>query len=81
MDAPEAKNVFLAGDFNNWELNSPSMKKLKNGDFTMQIDLQPGREYQFRYLLNGEQWYNDWYADAYVPGGLGGENCVVVTPV
>lgn len=22
---------------------------------------------------------NDWYADDYVPGGLGGDNCVVVT--
>jgi hypothetical protein len=26
--------------------------------------LQPGREYVFRYLVNGEHWCNEWHVDA-----------------
>jgi hypothetical protein len=44
------------------------------------LELEPGREYPFRYLVNGEHWCNDWHADAYVPGDFGEDNCVVVTP-
>jgi hypothetical protein len=43
--------------------------------------LAPGREYQFRYLINGQHWFNDPHAGAFVPNGYGGENCVVGTPV
>ncbi|MCJ7703838.1 MAG: hypothetical protein MUO62_19845 [Anaerolineales bacterium] len=41
--------------------------------------LEPGREYQFRYLINDEHWCNDWQADASVSNNLGKDNCVVVT--
>lgn len=61
--------VHLAGDFNQWDTRSMSMKKLKNGDFTYTLDLEKGSEYQFRYLLNQEKWINDETADAYVPSG------------
>jgi hypothetical protein len=44
------------------------------------LELEPGREYQFRYLINGEHWWNDWNADDYVPGVSGADNCLVVTP-
>jgi len=41
--------------------------------------LSAGREYQFRYLVDGQDWYNDWQADKYVPNNFGGDNSVVVT--
>lgn len=43
------------------------------------LELEPEQSYQFRYLVNGEQWLNDWHADAYTPGGYGQDNGVVIT--
>ena len=43
------------------------------------LELKPGREYQFRYLIDGRQWENDWHADKYVQSPIGdSENSVVV---
>ena len=36
-----------------------------------------GREYTYRYLVNGEEWHNDWAADRYVPNEFGTDNSVV----
>jgi 1,4-alpha-glucan branching enzyme len=45
---PEAKEVFLAGEFNNWDTRSLPMKKDKKGVWKMKIKLPPGRyEYKF----------------------------------
>lgn len=76
----KAESVHLAGEFNDWDANATPMKRGKGGAFRVLVELEPGREYQFRYLVNGEHWCNDWHADAYVPGGLGEDNCVVVAP-
>lgn len=56
------------------------MKKLVNGDYAAMLDLKPGAEYQFRYLINGTQWENDWAADKYVTSPYGDcDNSVVIT--
>jgi hypothetical protein len=44
------------------------------------LELEAGREYQYRYLLNGNEWHNDWHADRYVSNAYGGDNSVVITP-
>lgn len=74
----EAQNVFLVGDFNNWDERSHPMEKLKDGRFKLSLKLDPGREYQFRYMVDGE-WHNDWEADKYVPNPFSGDNSVVTT--
>jgi 1,4-alpha-glucan branching enzyme len=76
--APDAKCVCVVGDFNNWSIHANPMKKLKNGDYTITLDLEPGREYQFRYLIDESRWENDWNADKYVKSCYG-DNSVVVT--
>ena len=77
--ANEAKKVVVLGDFNDWDKeNGHTMRKTKEY-FTVTIDLETNREYQFRYLLDGEVWENDWEADAYVKSPLGVENSVVST--
>jgi 1,4-alpha-glucan branching enzyme len=76
----KAESVYLVGEFNDWDSTATLMPRAKGGTFRVTLELEPGREYQFRYLVNGEHWHNDWQADAYVPGGLGEDNCVVVTP-
>jgi len=74
-----AKRVSLVGDFNGWTDDAPPMRKLKDGRFTVTLELPPGTAYQFRYLLDGSRWENDWRADRYVPNPYGGDNSVVLT--
>jgi hypothetical protein len=77
--APEAETVSVVGEFNSWDIHATPMKKLKNGDFTITLDLQPGREYQFRYLIDDSVWENDWNADRYVRSPYGdSDNSVVL---
>lgn len=77
--AKSAEKATIVGEFNNWDTEATPMKKLKDGSFTVTLNLEKDREYQYRYLIDGTRWENDWQADKYVPGGGGGEeNSVVV---
>ena len=76
--ANEAKKIYLAGDFNEWQFEETQLKKQKNGSLATTLDLSPGEEYQYRYVLDGERWENDFDADKYVPNALGVENSVVI---
>ncbi len=76
--APDARNITIVGDFNNWDPAASPMKRLKNGDFKIILSLPSGREYRFKYLINGSRWENDWCADKYVPNSFGSDDSVVV---
>ncbi len=56
--APDAKSVCIVGDFNNWNTHANPMKKLKDGNYSIELDLEPGRKYQFRYLFDELKWEN-----------------------
>ena len=77
--AIEAETIYLVGDFNNWDERATPMESLKDGRFKVTLALEAGREYQFRYLVNGAEWHNDWEADRYVPNPFSGDNSVVTT--
>ncbi|MFC1586910.1 isoamylase early set domain-containing protein [Planctomycetota bacterium] len=77
--ATKASSVHLVGDFNDWNEKSHPMKKLKKGGFILTLELEKGKEYQFRYLIDDKSWQNDWEADKYVQTPFGNcENSVVV---
>jgi len=70
--------ISLIGDFNGWDAESMPMKKLKDGSWSLEVELEPGREYQFLYQLGSEHYANDDAADAYIPNPFGtGENSVI----
>jgi 1,4-alpha-glucan branching enzyme len=76
--APGAKTVHIVGEFNDWSTVKTAMKRLKSGEFTAVVELVPGREYQFRYLIDQTAWENDWEADRYVKSDFGDcDNSVV----
>ncbi len=75
---PDAEEVFLVGDFNDWNESSHQMDKLKDGRFKVALKLEPGKEYQFRYRVDGE-WHNEWEADKYSSNPFSGDNSVIVT--
>ena len=65
--APKAQQVCLVGEFNAWNEAAAPIRRLRSGEFTCTLDLPLGRDYQFRYLIDGSRWENDGAADAYVP--------------
>lgn len=73
----EAKKVNIVGDFNNWDKNANELVKNKSGDFSISINLELGKDYHFRYLINDDKWVNDWAADYYAPTEYNCENSVV----
>ena len=68
--APNAETVKILGDFNGWDKNVESMSRLKSGDFTQTLKFELGKEYQFRYLINGNIWENEQDADKTAPNGI-----------
>lgn len=73
------KKIALVGDFNNWDKNATILTKNKEGRFSATIQLEQGREYQFRYLMDDSRWENDWAADKYMPSTYGNaDNSVVI---
>ncbi|MGD8521040.1 MAG: isoamylase early set domain-containing protein [Desulfobacterales bacterium] len=74
-----AKTAHIVGEFNGWSFLATPMRKLKSGAFTTTLDLEQGREYQFRYLLDKKDWENDADADKFVPTPFeDSENSVIV---
>ncbi|HAD12065.1 MAG TPA: hypothetical protein DCF33_06455 [Saprospirales bacterium] len=71
-----AETVAVFGDFNNWQ-NGVVLTKQKDGSFKTAVELEKGRSYEYRFLINGEKWENDWAAEAYVPTPFGTYNSVV----
>lgn len=80
-DVTSVKAMAVAGDFNEWDASAtPMAYSKKKKAYRVIVELEPGQEYQYRYLLNREHWFNDWQADGYVPGPLGEDNSVLKTP-
>lgn len=76
--AGSAKRAGLAAEFNNWHAEKTPMKALKNGDFTVTVNLSPGREYQYRYVVDGTVWITDEKADKVVHAGIADDKNGVV---
>ncbi|MBM3187256.1 MAG: glycoside hydrolase [Chloroflexi bacterium] len=75
-----AQTVHVVGDFNDWNRHSHALtRSAPIEDWHLSLELEAGRAYQFRYLIDGTNWQNDWHADRYVSNPFGGENSVLVT--
>jgi 1,4-alpha-glucan branching enzyme len=75
----KVQKVHVVGEFNDWSISTTPMKRSKNGVFTASVDLKPGQEYQFRYLLDENRWDNDTEADKFAETLYGdARNSVIV---
>jgi len=74
FSAPKAQEVFLAGDFNDWDTCTTPMKRDRKGVWKATLSLAPGR-YEYRFLADG-QWENDPSCSCCVPNQFGSMNCV-----
>ena len=73
-----ADTIYLVGDFNEWNRSSHPFQHGEEGAWTLTLDLEIGRCYQFRYLRDGE-WISDSQADGFVGNPHGSDNALVVT--
>jgi len=76
--APGAARVHLVGEFNDWNEQATPMRRLRDGSFKATLDLQTGRAYRFRYLIDAQTWENDWEAHRYEPSAFAGVDDSVV---
>ena len=54
---PDAKEVYLVGDFNQWRTREQRMLKAEDGSFRTRVELAPGR-YRYKFVVDGT-WYDD----------------------
>ncbi len=73
--APNAKKVFVAGKFNNWNTKSMPMKKGKDGTWRIKIKLSPG-SYEYKYFAD-DAWIQNIPGAALVPNPFGTYNFVI----
>ena len=78
MPTRGAKSIYVAGEFSDWRPEH-AMRRRPDGTWDVTVDLNAGRTYEFRYVVDGREWVNDPAPDGYAPNPYGGENSVVTT--
>lgn len=71
LEAPDARQVMLAGDFTGWE-PAHAMAQTEPGVWTVFVPLEPGM-HSYAFVVDGERWVPDPNAPA-VDDGFGGLN-------
>ncbi len=75
LTAPDAQEVFLVGDFNDWNGEGYKMRRFKGGVFKKKVNLKAG-QYEYRFVVDG-----DWWTDPANPNrqanAFGSENSVI----
>lgn len=70
-------DVRVLGDFNDWSWENGYRMVVGEKEFTAMAEIDSGRDYEFRYLIDNHIWENDWQADAYVAAAFGASNSVL----
>lgn len=76
--AEGAQEVRILGDFNGWSWEKGTPMKAGRKEYKATLELETGKTYQFRYMIDQQRWENDHAADAYAPNEFGEENSVVI---
>jgi 1,4-alpha-glucan branching enzyme len=78
LEAPEAGQVKLMGDFNGWHARAHPMNKDENGLWKKTVMLTPGR-HEYKFLVDG-RWQNDPQNDHVCINSFGTQNSVLIVP-
>ena len=70
----KSRDVRVLGTFNDWSWEDGLKLKAAKEAYTGNTSL-PAGNYEFRYLVDGEEWHNDDHAEAYADSGHGTTNC------
>jgi len=72
---PEASEIQIAGDFNDWMPHTTPMRRMPDGDFEARLKLPRGR-YRYRLVIDG-RWSHDLFNAAIETNEYGELNSVV----
>ena len=73
-----AERINLVGEFNDWDTSvTPMSQNRSDTEWRVTVELEVGRCYRFRYLVNGKEWLNDWRADDFMENPYGSYDSVV----
>lgn len=75
LTAPEAQEVYLVGDFNDWNGEGYKMRRFKGGVFKKKVPLKTG-QYEYRFVVDGD-WWTDPANPNRQPNAFGSENSVI----
>ena len=64
VEAKDANQASVIGDFNNWNPEEGALSKLKNGTFKGVFNLDKDAAYEFKYVIDGV-FVNETEADAF----------------
>jgi 1,4-alpha-glucan branching enzyme len=73
--APWAKEVFVAGEFNHWDIRSMPMKKGKDGNWKVQISLPMGY-YEYKFIADNH-WVEDLPGVELATNSFGTQNLIL----
>ncbi|MBN1165383.1 MAG: isoamylase early set domain-containing protein [Candidatus Krumholzibacteriota bacterium] len=76
LDYPEADEVSLIGEFNNWSPEATPLAKQDNGDWSVTLILRPG-SYPYKFLIDRKVKILDPSSSQTEPDGFGGLNSVM----
>lgn len=74
--APEANEIYVVGDFTDWDTAKCPMRKLKSGIWKKKMKLKPGR-YEYRFVVDGS-WQSDPENISREPNPYGSENSILI---
>jgi len=76
LSAPQARSAAIAGDFNQWNTSSHSLKQGRKGVWRISLSLNPG-QYEYRFFVDGE-WQNDPNCSSFVENPFGTSNSLKI---
>lgn len=73
----KVKKVNIAGSFNNWSMTvDPLYDREGSGMWTIVLPLPPGK-YEYKFIIDGEEWLPDPANPTTTDDGFGGYNSVI----
>ena len=76
-----AERINLVGDFNDWNRESLPFRHSRDENWFVELELDRGQEYRFRYLIDGDYWGYDWHADKHLHGADGSCDSIVIAEI
>ena len=73
--APDAKEVFLAGEMTDWDAGKVAMQRDEHSTWRTALDLEPG-QWLYKFVVDG-QWVQDPGTDDHDADGRGGQHSFV----
>lgn len=76
--APGARQVAVVGDWNDWDpLAQPLDDSDGDGTWELRFRVEPGRDYEYQFVVDEAEWISDPDALLQVDDGFGGTNSIL----